>query len=432
MQTRFLLVIPLVVVILGGLYISASSLGASGKIEYSSAVQGSRLLSPATPTGTSAKNSLATTTPPKIIVTHVPTPRSVKAIYMTSWVASTKDWRADLVKFIDTTEINAIVIDIKDDAGRIAYPVEDPILKASGAEQIRVKDMKAFIADLHQRNIYVIGRVAVFQDAYMVKQKPEWAVKRASDGAVWRDRKGIPWVDAGNPEASLYAVRIGKDAHSVGFDEINYDYIRFPSDGNMKDIAYPFSEGKIKHEVLRNFFASLRKAFDGTGIVISADLFGMTTTNTDDLGIGQVLEDALLYFDYVAPMVYPSHYPPGFNGWKNPNTVPYEIIKFSMSRAVERANVLEKKESGYVASSTTPPFVTTGKYKNKLRPWIQDFDYGGNYGPTEVRAQITATYDSGLSSFMVWDPGNKYTRAAFYKVEPDAPSSSRAGSTTPP
>jgi hypothetical protein len=241
-------------------------------------------------------------------------------------------------------------------------------------------------------------------------------VKRASDGAVWRDRKGIPWVDAGNPEASAYAIRIGKDAYSIGFDEINYDYIRFPSDGNMKDITYPFSEGKVKHEVMRNFFASLRTGFNGTGIIISADLFGMTTTNTDDLGIGQVLEDALPYFDYVAPMVYPSHYPPGFNGWKNPNTVPYEIIKFSMGRAVERANELEKKESGYVTSSTTPPFVPTGKYKDKLRPWIQDFDYGGNYGPVEVRAQIKATYDVGLKSFLVWDPGNKYTRAAFEKA----------------
>ena len=151
----------------------------------------------------------------------------------------------------------------------------------------------------------------------------------------------------------------------------------------------------------------------------SADLFGMTTTNTDDLGIGQILESALLSFDYVAPMVYPSHYPPNFNGWKDPNLYPYEIIKFAMSRAVVRANSLEQKESGWVApapvSSTTPSakFAPKGLYSTKLRPWIQDFDYGKVYTEADVRAQKKATYDSGLTSWIAWDPSNKYTHGAY-------------------
>ena len=121
---------------------------------------------------------------------------------------------------------------------------------------------------------------------------------------------------------------LSKDSYVAGFDELNFDYIRFPPDGNMKDIDFSWSKGKTKADVLEYFFAYLHDALKNTGAVISADLFGMTTTNTDDLNIGQVLERALPYFDYIAPMVYPSHYPPNFNGWKNPNHYPYELIKF--------------------------------------------------------------------------------------------------------
>ena len=168
----------------------------------------------------------------------------------------------------------------------------------------------------------------------------------------------------------------------------------------MKDIYYPFSEEKIianpeagKVIVMRDFYKYIGKKFKTLGVPTSADLFGMVTTNTDDLNIGQVLENAAPYFDYIAPMVYPSHYPPNFNGWKNPNNYPYEIIKFSMGSAVTR---LEN-------ASTTPL---------KLRPWLQDFDYGGDYDAADVRAQIQATYDVGLTSWMLWDPSNKYTREA--------------------
>jgi hypothetical protein len=139
----------------------------------------------------------------------------------------------------------------------------------------------------------------------------------------------------------------------------------------------------------------------------------MTTTNTDDLGIGQVLEDALLTFDYVAPMVYPSHYPPNFNGWRDPNLVPYELLKFVMDSAVRRADALEAKEAGFVESTSTPAFIASGKYSKKLRSWIQDFDYGKVYTEADVRAQIKGTYDAGLTSWMAWDPSNKYTPSAY-------------------
>lgn len=172
--------------------------------------------------------------------------------------------------------------------------------------------------------------------------------------------------------------------------------------------------------------------------MLSADLFGMTTTNTDDLNIGQVLEKAAPYFDYIAPMVYPSHYPPRFNGWDNPNKYPYEVIKFSMDEAVKRflatstavamrgTEPLSTPKSGgdaatgqastsqAVATKPSGPLLYPKEVwdKLKLRPWLQDFDYGGNYDIAEVKAQITAVYDAGLTSWMLWAPSNRYTKGA--------------------
>ena len=333
-------------------------------------------------------------------VTHLETPEPLKAVYMSSWVAGTPSIRTKMVKLVDETELNAIVIDIKDYTGKVSFEVKDLKLKAIGSSERRIADIEDFIRELHKKNIYVIGRVAVFQDPYMVKLHPEWAVKKESDGSIWKDYKGITWIDAGARENWDYIGLIAKEAYSVGFDEINLDYIRFPSDGNMKDIAYPFSQNGVHADVIKDFFAYITPIIKSHGLTVSGDLFGMTTTNKDDLNIGQILEDALLYFDYVAPMVYPSHYPKGFNGHSDPNKYPYEVVNYSMSEAVKRA----------LAASTSPL---------KLRPWLQDFDYGGNYGTEEVRAQIKATYDAGLTSWFLWNASNVYTREALDAVSPE-------------
>lgn len=333
---------------------------------------------------------------PEIVVTHLETPQPLKALYMTSWVAGEKKWRDSIVRIIDETELNAIVIDVKDYSGGISFKVSNPVLDTVGAHENRIPDVKKFIHELHQKGIYVIARISVFQDPKLVKKRPELAVKRASDGTIWKDYKGISWIDAGARDAWEYTAEIGKESYAVGFDELNFDYIRFPSDGNMKDIAYPWSGKHAKAQVLEEFFSYLHDALAPTGAILSADLFGMTTTNTDDLNIGQVLERATPYFDYVAPMVYPSHYPPKFNGYPNPNLVPYDVVKFSLDRAVKRMN----------AATTSP---------QKIRPWLQDFQYGGTYGPKEIRAQIQATYDAGLTSWMLWDPAVRYTREALNK-----------------
>ncbi|MFT5180068.1 MAG: hypothetical protein ACI9GH_000425 [Candidatus Paceibacteria bacterium] len=342
-------------------------------------------------------------------VDHIETPSGVKTIYMSACVAATPSFRKDLVDLVDETELNSIIVDIKDYTGTISFETE---LAGNEGTGCQVYDMKEFVQLLHDKNIYVIGRVTVFQDPLYTKLHPELAVKKASDGSVWVDHKGLSFVEVGARPYWDYIVQLAKESYDLGFDEINFDYIRFPSDGNMKDIYYPFSEERIaanpdngKADALEEFFKYLHENIKDTGMVTSADLFGMTATNKDDLNIGQVLERTLPYFDYVAPMVYPSHYPNNFNGWPNPNDYPYEIIEFSMTTAFNRVTDM-------LVSTSTPQNVKDVVSTDQLRPWLQDFDYGGDYGPEEVRTQIQATYDSGLDSWMLWAASNRYTRGA--------------------
>ncbi len=386
-------------------------------------------------------------------ITHILTPAEVKGIYMTSWVAGTQTMKKHIIDIIDTTEVNSVIIDIKDYTGKVSFKTGDAKIDDSGCVEERIKDIADYVKDLHAKNIYVIGRVAVFQDPCFVAKHPEVAVKRKSDGGVWKDHKGISWVDMGSHEAWDNAVHIAKVAYGLGFDEINFDYVRFPSDGDMQNISF-ISGSRAKADVFKDFFQYLDKelrggkgtlvrnliaaststpatlkiqatdpAFDehfelttssdkkykdkrqdiydsmsGEGrLVVSADLFGLVTSQKDDMGIGQVLENTLPFVDYVAPMVYPSHYPATWNGYKNPAANPYEVIKIAMGDGVRRTK-------------------DAGLNPQKLRPWLQDFDMGATYTADMVRAQMRASYEVGLSSWMLWDASNKYTPAALLKA----------------
>jgi hypothetical protein len=350
-------------------------------------------------------------------VPHVETPEAVRAIYMSSCVAGTPSFRNDLLAVATSTEINSILIDIKDYSGKLSFRApEGHYLEEYLSDRCYAPDMKEFIERLHENGIYVMGRVQVFQDDFYSRKHPDQAVLKESDGSIWTDGKGISFIDASSQKGHDHAIEIAKLSYAIGFDEINFDYIRFPSDGNMQDISFPLSGDRDKADVMEDFFAYVHEELKDTGVKTSADLFGMVTTNTDDLNIGQVLEKALPYFDYVSPMVYPSHFPTGFNGWGNPNKKTYEIIKFTMDSAVERtiATTTPVKTIGSTRIGTsTPAIYTKESYdKNKIRPWLQDFDYGGNYDIAEVKNQIQATYDSGLNSWYLWAPSNRYTIGA--------------------
>lgn len=343
-------------------------------------------------------NTIATTTEiTKKETIHIKTPDAVKAIYMTACVAGTPKWRTSLKKMINDTELNSVIIDIKDYSGTVAFI--DPELQEENVPGCRVRDLREFIEELHKDNIYVIGRITVFQDPYYTKNHPDLAVRSKATGGVWKDHKGLAFIDVGAKPYWDYVINLSKKSYELGFDELNFDYIRYPSDGNMKDANYTLTIGtSTKSMMLKSFFAYLHNGLKDTGVKTSADLFGMTTTANDDLGIGQILEDTLPYFDFVAPMVYPSHYPPNWNGIKKPAASPYEVIKLSMQGGIDKINN---------ASSTI----------SKLRPWLQDFDLGADYNAPEVRAQMQAGYDLGINSWFMWNAGNKYTDGAYL---PDA------------
>ncbi len=381
------------------------------------------------------------------VVKHVPLPKQVKNIYMSSCVAGTPSFRNDLLKLAAETEVNSIIIDIKDYSGTIAFPVAStsawyPAWLEAGCG---ARDMKEFIAELHALDIFVIGRITVFQDPFYTKVRPDLAVKRSDSKTVWKDHKGLSFIDVGAREYWDHIVELSRLSYNIGFDELNYDYVRYPSDGNMKDIAFVNSEkneqGVIdKPANLETFFDYLYEKVsdptlydavrhENTGRekaipYTSADLFGMTTTNTDDLSIGQIQERAAPYFDFIAPMVYPSHYPDSFLGLGNPNDHPYKVVNYAMARGVERMQATTTTLEGFkhepiytTNASGTKTF--TGVYTkpaygpDKFRTWIQDFDYGGDYDAADVRAQIQASYDAGVGSWMVWAPSNRYTKAAF-------------------
>jgi hypothetical protein len=339
-------------------------------------------------------------------VVHLETPEPMKAIYMTACVASTPSWRARLKAMIEETELNSVLIDIKDSTGTISFRSEE--VPTSGGKGCVVSDLKEFIAELHASGIYVIGRISVFQDPSYAVAHPELAVRSLSTGGVWKDRKGLSFLDVGAKPYWDYIIEISKASSKLGFDELNYDYIRYPSDGDMKDANYTWMTGtSTKAETLEGFFKYLSKSMgysstnpDTTRPILSADLFGMTTTIENDMGIGQVLERALPYFDYIYPMVYPSHYPNGWNNFANPAEHPYDVIHIAMSEG-KRREAVQRISLGI--ATTTP---------SKLRPWLQDFNLGATYGPDKVRAQMQATYDSGLDSWLLWSAGNTYTAEA--------------------
>lgn len=330
------------------------------------------------------------------VVSHISTPEHVKAIYMSSWVAGTPSVRARLIKLIDDTELNAVVIDVKDNTG---------VLSWDG----RIRDIDTLIEELHSKNIYVIARIAAFQDPLYVKLHPELAVKSVTTGGVWRDRKGVPWVDTGSKVMWEYLASIGKDAYARGFDELNFDYIRFPTDGDLKSMRFPVSGERgltDKRGIVREFYTFLHNTFFPLHIPTSGDLFGIIATNANETKtLGQDLGDALMYFDYVALMVYPSHFYAGTAGYQNPAAHPYEIIEYSTRGAITIANEVASSTQ----NATNTKVIASSTLIAKLRPWYQDFDMGATYTKEMVRAQMEAGYTFNVNSWMLWDPANKYT-----------------------
>ncbi len=326
---------------------------------------------------------------------HIATPDSVRAIYISSWVAGTPSLINKLIDFVTESDINAVVIDIKDSTGVISFPTDIPLVQKYSTDSTRIRDINSLIERLHDNNIYVIGRLTTFQDPLLSKKNPDWSFKRIDNNEVWTDRKGLAFINPNKEAAWDYIADIAEYSYAIGFDEINFDYIRYPSDGSIHNINYEIAEGESRATTMKSFYEYIDNRLRSKGIPISADIFGLVTTAQDDIGIGQVFEDIYPHFDAIAPMVYPSHYSSGFFGYTNPNAHPYEVVRAAMQGAIDKAHSIDEDP-------------------DKLRTWIQDFNLGTpTYGINEVKAQINATYDISLDSYMSWDPKNRYTKEAY-------------------
>lgn len=324
---------------------------------------------------------------------HIKKPDEVRGIYITAYSAGTNRFH-ELLNFIKNNDLNTAVVDLKSPKGEPAFAIKDSALAKYNLTR-PIYNLENVVENLHQNNIYAIARVAVFQDPYLVGKQPQLALQWKT-GGVWSDRKGVKWLDPTAFGVWQYNVTLAREAYERGFDEIQFDYIRFPSDGNLEAIKYAKWDGKTPKEVeMEKFFRYVGGIMRREKIPVSADMFGLVCCMVNyDLGIGQVLERALPYFDFVSLMMYPSHYAPGTEGYKNPASYPYEIVKYSMDQAND-------KIARFVTSSTVA--------LAKLRPWIQDFNIGDNYDTAKVRAQISAVREGHADGFLIWNARNVYT-----------------------
>lgn len=318
-------------------------------------------------------------------------PFDAKAIYLTADTVANPERFQELIDLVERTELNAMVIDLKDSSGLVFYDTKVQLAHDIGAVR-PMFDPKAVLETLHERGIYVIARIVVFEDPILAEQRSEWAIKRA-DGSLWRTWNGLAWVNAHRSEVWDYDTALALEAAELGFDEIQLDYIRFPSDGVLAEAEYGVEHNtETRMAAIRDFLTQVNAALAPTPAYLGVDVFGLAFWELSDGGIGQNLETIVPLVDYICPMIYPSHFYAGSMGFDVPNDHPYEVILWSLQNGAERVP----------------------DEARKFRPWLQDFSYGQGirYGDDEVRAQIKASDDFGSSGWMLWNAANVYHEGA--------------------
>lgn len=323
-------------------------------------------------------------------------PAVVRGIYLNKWVFG-RDKFYDLVALADTTEINAFVLDVKDATGELTYRSAVPVAVEIGANRApSVRDVRARLAVLREHGIHAIARIVVARDPLLARGKYEWAI-HDPEGGLWIDGLGEPWVDAYQDSVWIYAAQLAEEAVLMGFDEVQFDYVRFPDEPpeRLRLTVHPSRrDGETKREAIRRQVGLLRTRVAALGVPFTLDIFGLTTSAKGDLGIGQVWEDLSAAADVVLPMVYPSHYRRGSYGLDHPNAEPYETVRRALAEAVARS-------AGIPGAA-------------KIRPYLQSFSiFRVRYTAVEVRAQIDATEDVGLTDWILWNASGNYPAAAF-------------------
>jgi hypothetical protein len=345
----------------------------------------------------------------------VGTPSPLRGLYVNRWAAlGDRMWQ--LIDVAKRTEINALVIDVKDDRGYVLYRSRVPLAREIGADTVmpmRASRMRGILDTMRVHGIYPIARIVVMKDPVLASEKSAWAIKRRSDGRPWLDKSGKPWLDPHYREPWRYAVDLACEAVDLGFSEVQFDYVRFPDERRLAaEAVYPLANGRLRATVIRDQLRFLTGSLRPLGVPITADVFGLTTSDSTDMGIGQVWEKMVDAVDVILPMTYPSHYSPGNYGLRRPNAAPYQVI--------ERALRDAKRRSAGIANAA------------KVIPWYQDFTLGPpRYGAKEVRAQIQAGYDNGIHDWILWNSSSRYTIGALRpegaRSSPAAEGSAEAG-----
>jgi hypothetical protein len=322
-------------------------------------------------------------------------PQAMKAAYLTYFGVSDKGIRNRVLDLVARTELNAVVIDVKGDRGWIPYRTEVPLALAAGAQGPVMLDIESMLSDFRRRGIYTIARIVTFKDNVLGNHRPDWAITDARTGKPWIDRENLIWMDPFREEVWAYNIAIAREAVAKGFDEVQFDYVRFPTDGRLAAAKYSRPVNReTRLPTIAAFLARARREIGPTGGFVAADVFGYTAFNENDTDIGQRIEELAPHVDYICPMVYPSGYHVGIPGYRNPVQHPYEVV-------YESVRLIRKRSSTTVV---------------RVRPWLQDFrDYAFDrriFGVTEVRAQIKGGEDAGAMGWMLWNPRNDYTGAA--------------------
>ena len=331
-------------------------------------------------------------------------PFTPRAVYLSVYGIGNAKLRNGALALIEQTRLNAVVIDVKGDRGMIAYPSAVPLAAAAGAQRtITIRDLRVLVESLRQKDVYTIARIVVAKDDILAAARPELAVKQRN-GDVYRDREGMRWVDPARREVRDYAIAIAVEAAAAGFDEIQFDYLRFPDDNNVRMPDALTQEARVR--AIGEFIDAARARLVPYNVFLAVDVFGYVCWNSNDLQIGQRLEDILPRVDYLSPMLYPSGFTFGIPGCTNPVAHPYEIVRRSLERALERTHASPRR----------------------IRPWLQAFtDYAFDrrkFGADQMEQQIRAAEDVGTDGWMLWNARNVYSSEGLAPIRRSSPPAS--------
>jgi hypothetical protein len=323
-------------------------------------------------------------------------PAIVRGLYVSHWAAIGRTvWR--LVDVARRTEVNALVIDVKDDRGYVLYRSAVPLARRIGADStapMPSRKIRALLDTMRANGIHPIARIVVAKDPILASARRDLAIRRRPDGLPWLDKQGRPWLDPHQRAVWAYAGDLAEEAVKLGFTEVQFDYVRFPDDPRLqREAVFPLAKGRDRDVVIGEQLAYLHDRMRALGVHMAIDVFGLTTTVKNDMTIGQRWESFADKTDIIQPMTYPSHYAHGDYGIDRPNAHPYDIIDHALKDGIAR-------------NAAVPG-------AGQIVPWYQDFTLGPpRYGVTQLRAQMQAGYDNGIRSWILWNASSRYTIAA--------------------